>query len=232
MMTVAGGQLFFSADDGTRGAELWRYDGTKVELVRDIHAGGTSDPGPMIAIGSRVFFTADDGVHGRELWTSDGTAGGTRMVLDIWPGYDEGRPGEYVPIGNQFMFSADDGVHGTELWISDGTTQGTRLLRDIADGTTGGIADDSFPASFEPCAGLVYFSADDHRHGRELWSTDGTPQGTAMVGELWTGTAGSLPIDLTAVGDLLFFIADDGQRGKELWYYNPRNGAGDWPIYR
>ncbi|MGY6536766.1 MAG: ELWxxDGT repeat protein, partial [Pararhodobacter sp.] len=52
---------------------------------------------------------------------------------------------------------------------------------------------------------LVYFSADDGVHGRELWVTDGTPVGTRMVRDTAPGPQGGLPgyfsSDLTSLGD-------------------------------
>ena len=47
---------------------------------------------------------------------------------------------------------------------------------DIAAG-----ADSSLPDDFVDLDGVVYFSARDADHGRELWRTDGTPEGTSMV---------------------------------------------------
>jgi len=66
------GRLYFRANDGTRGHELWELDqaANATRLVADINPG--SD-GSFSGVGSAVFdgklyFYADDGVAGNELW--------------------------------------------------------------------------------------------------------------------------------------------------------------------
>jgi ELWxxDGT repeat protein len=93
-LTNVGGTLFFTADDGVNGRELWKSDGTAAGTVpvADIAPGpGSSDPTQLTAMGDVLFFAADDGVNGRELWRSDGTAAGTGLVADLVPGV--GTPG-------------------------------------------------------------------------------------------------------------------------------------------
>lgn len=47
----------------------------------------------------------------------------------------------------------------------------------------------SAPSEFVQVGDVAYFAADDGISGRELWRTDGTAAGTAMVKDLHTGTA-------------------------------------------
>jgi ELWxxDGT repeat protein len=64
----------------------------------------------------------------------------------------------------------------------------------------------------------VYFTAQERRHGRELWKSDGTTVGTALVKDIAPGEAFSnVPAEWTNVNGTLFFVADDGFRGFELW---------------
>ncbi|MEA2711374.1 MAG: hypothetical protein QOF78_3975, partial [Phycisphaerales bacterium] len=67
----AGGTVFFRADDGVQGSELWQSDGTAAGtfLVHDINAGSASaTPSMPVTTGGASYFAATDAVHGRELW--------------------------------------------------------------------------------------------------------------------------------------------------------------------
>lgn len=68
-----------------------------------------------------------------------------------------------------------------------------------------------------PFSGKVFFAADDGPHGRELWTSDGTEEGTQIVKDIYQGSVNSNPQDLYVVENLLFFIARDDIHGYELW---------------
>ncbi|MBT05202.1 MAG: hypothetical protein CMA92_05510, partial [Euryarchaeota archaeon] len=95
-LTAVGNTLFFTADDGINGNELWKSDGTlsSTVMVKDINSAEYSaNPQYLTAIGNILYFTADGGSNtGCELWRSDGTAYGTAMVKDINIGYSNGNP--------------------------------------------------------------------------------------------------------------------------------------------
>src|SRR5262249_9691681 len=58
--------LYFVADDGTHGRELWMtyVDSPSAVMVKDINSGsGSSNPGGLIPVGNSVYFSADDGTH-------------------------------------------------------------------------------------------------------------------------------------------------------------------------
>ena len=80
--------LYFRANDGVNGYELWKTNGTEsgTLLVKDINIGSTpSNATPKVIANNKLFIIANDGTNGSELWTSDGTAIGTTLVKDINP---------------------------------------------------------------------------------------------------------------------------------------------------
>ncbi|TIC88978.1 hypothetical protein E8D34_00135 [Nocardioides sp. GY 10113] len=168
-----------------------------------------------------LFFTVRNRRFGEELWVSDGTSGSTGMVKDIGPGRADGFDAAgydrspMAAAGGLVLFAGDDGVRGRQLWASDGTEAGTALVKEI--GSSAPPYYDEGPASLTGMGGAVYFSAEDEAHGHELWRSDGTEAGTALVKDLRPTEYDGYPRNLTAVGDRLFFTARDGVHGEELW---------------
>jgi ELWxxDGT repeat protein len=124
-------RLYFVADDGFHGREMWVTDGTTSDthmLIDLVPQTGSPDIYRITGDLSSVYFIADDGVHGYELWHTDGTNNGTVMLtnhngtMDAFnypqtaPATLDGYYGEIIAIGPMVYYSADDGVHGTELY--------------------------------------------------------------------------------------------------------------------
>lgn len=75
----------------------------------------------------------------------------------------------------------------------------------------------SDPHPFLKIGNIVYFSAYDGIHGRELWKSDGTPAGTILVKDIYPGESNSYPTHFSNLNGTLFFVANDGVHGYEIW---------------
>jgi ELWxxDGT repeat protein len=63
-------RLYFSADDGIHGRELWSFDGERATMVVDLLPGyeGGACPGALRVHGNALYFRGSDGTTGPELW--------------------------------------------------------------------------------------------------------------------------------------------------------------------
>jgi ELWxxDGT repeat protein len=203
-------KVYFTADDGTRGRELWVTDpadkaNTHVVYEHVPGPGATSinDPG-QVANGSILYYVpANDPVTGPEVWRTDGTQAGTRVVKDITPG----TGGVSVPV--PFALRGGLGIlRGSDVFASlDGTAAATTLL---------GTADlDGYGPNTPVVLGeRAYFAAGFTPFGQALWRTDGTPAGTTALsagGFDGTGaTSGNaMSQTLAVLGSKLVFFSRD-----------------------
>ncbi|HYV17548.1 MAG TPA: ELWxxDGT repeat protein [Verrucomicrobiae bacterium] len=208
---ASGGLMYFIANDGVHGFELWRTDGTSAGtfLLQDIQ------PGTNSAFGLETFFTLDGGAaggrfcfratndtSGGELWETDGTVAGTIMVSDILPGPGSGDPSNVTELNGQILFVGAGRQYDTELWKSDGTSFGTVLVKDLTPGFGSRIRQLTRAGNF------AYFQVDS-----QLYRSDGTAPGTVL---LHTFSDNGLAL----IGDLggnLLLLANDGANRPKLW---------------
>lgn len=195
-LTRSGDQVFFVANDGTHGRELWVTDGTTggTHLVRDIRVGAkSSHPGgnpvivdrpQLVDLNGTLFFTANDGTRANGVWRSDGTAAGTRFVANA-----PTRVYDMVARGTKVLYLAGG------LWATNGTT--TSLLKDAALGARG----------MWRVGGKVFFVMDRH-----LWKTDGTKAGTI---QLSSHTFDNNPGEFVAAGSKVTFT--ESADAEYLW---------------
>lgn len=218
-LTAVGATVFFSANDGINGNELWKSDGgaTGTVMVKDLTPGsGSTSFGAFATARGLLFFVADNGTAGAELWVSDGTAAGTFMLQDINTSTVVSGGASITAMAahnDLLLFNAYSPTYGNELWRSDGTTAGTFLLKDIYAGSSGSV-----PSNFKASGGHLYFTALTAANGLELWKTDGTVAGTVIVKDIFPGSASSVPSGLADINGMLYFsAAASSTEGAELW---------------
>jgi ELWxxDGT repeat protein len=98
-LTEYQGQLFFTADDGFVGTEVWVTQGTEIStgVLKDIGPGnesGYADAFGPEKLDGVLWFSAFDGGtnidHGVEMWRTLGTEAETQLVEDLNPGPQDG----------------------------------------------------------------------------------------------------------------------------------------------
>jgi ELWxxDGT repeat protein len=83
-MTNVSGMLYFRANNGATGTELWKSDGTSsgTVLVRDIRSGvNSSNPTSLTNVNGTLYFRANDGTTGNELWRASLNSPPTDITL-------------------------------------------------------------------------------------------------------------------------------------------------------
>jgi ELWxxDGT repeat protein len=161
------GTIYFTANDGVNGNEIWKSDGTEAGtvMIKDIAPGETSSwAGGFIAIGNVIYFMALE-AHGGipQLWKTDGTAAGTSRVTLNASAFVESR----TEFNGELYFTMDRDGRCDELWKIDGVTGNAVRLTDINRGAGGsGISE------LVNVNGRLFFTANDVVHGQELWVID------------------------------------------------------------
>src|SRR5207253_442632 len=143
-------------------------------------------------------FASDPSMY--SLWETDGTRAGTRVLGP--PSVFSILDGRVFAVGGgRIVFAAGQGRGDPErLWsLAPGTRRPVLLT---------GCPERCPAVSFDPAVVFhdrLYFAGLDARHGRELWTTDGTPQGTRRVADLCPGACDGGPVQLrVALGRLVF----------------------------
>ena len=195
------GTLYFIAD-----GKLWKSDGTDngTRMVKAVQGIGNDSDAPMVNVNDTLYFVASG-----HLWKSDGTLAGT-VDLKLPYAVNEST---LINVNDTLFFQATRSGY-VELWKTDGSVAGTVLVKSIVRGNEAL----SYMTNVD---GALFFAANDGVHGRELWRSDGTPEGTGIVMDVNSGAGGSSPMALTNVGGALYFLADEKGWGGELWRLGP-----------
>jgi ELWxxDGT repeat protein len=195
-LTTVGGKAYLlcrAARTEFAGLQLWVTDGsaagTSMLLERPYRGvSATQFPPPVVMGDGRVaVFVQKTTLDGSELWVSDGTIANTRFVTNVQAAqYTSTEIGFWL--NDRVVFKTGAGGFA----VTDGTATGTRT---IATGIYWGLT------PYARLGGWVYFLANRD----ELWRTDGTETGTAMVKDLNIPDGTGLPGELTVAGGRLYW---------------------------
>lgn len=215
-MHKIGDRLFFNANDGDHGQELWVSDGTEqgTYMVLDLVPGsdGSVPQWFMEDLQGAAIFQADNNDDGLDVYRSDGTAPGTTWVGEVNDGDDPIPNGTctfsfyyFEMMGDAVYFIGKNPTNQEALWKTNGTPAGTVKLKDVNIN------------EFEAVGSTLFFvgsATGQTIPGFDLWKSDGTVAGTIRLKDL----AGA--IFLTESNGKIFFQGEGTGGDEELWVSN------------
>lgn len=153
--TKVGNTIYFTANDGINGREVWKTNGTaaSTQMVKDITPGNASSlPQSLIEFNGFLYFLQTDGTNGRQVWKTDGTELGTVMLTSPQD-FTSVSSANFDKTSNKLFFSGFSPIYGNELFMLDENDQLT-MIADINPGIDG--SDPGFVIEFN---GYIYFTA-------------------------------------------------------------------------
>lgn len=199
-LMVYNNALYFSANDGLNGSELWKFDGTNATLAANINtstATAGSFPSNLCAHGDTLFLVANDGTNGSELYKYHSVSG-AELAADIKPGSGGSYPFHLYSYGNKLCLIAKN-TNGKELYVYE---NGAITEHDINPGTGDSQRFSSGKPYFNALNNILYFSAYEPVNGTELWSFDGI--NVTLQTDINFGANSSKVLKISIIADVLF----------------------------
>lgn len=198
------GLVYFTANNGTHGLELWRTDGTEANTAQfmDLRTGAASSvPSSFFVANGKLFFNATASNGSRGLYVTDGTLAGTTLLTSLHVDSPLGAVGTTVYYYKSGLMST-----AGEFWKTDGTPAGTLKI------ANGFLESDSGPSVVFD--NTVFFSAKSSLSSqRSLWKINSANDTILEVG------ASPLNVSLLTVsnGKMYFPASADGSLPTGLW---------------
>ncbi|MBI2258234.1 MAG: T9SS type A sorting domain-containing protein [Flavobacteriia bacterium] len=175
-------------------------------LFKDLIPGphpASSTPDDFMNVGNTMYFvtavsSTGSSLYNNQLWKSDGTVAGTVLLKDSLSVTNIAHPVKLRANANGILyFTVIDNpgcsVCAPELWKSDGTVAGTVMITTLDYTSYWGGGTGSEPTSFVASGNKLYFVFNNTDNDYELWTSDGTANGTFEIINLCESCSGVDP---------------------------------------
>jgi len=215
---VMDGYLYFAANDGKTGDQIWRTDGVShTEQVTDVLNGYISE---LTAVGHTLFFATKSGqTETLKLWKTDGSKAGTVTIKNITVNIPSNFILFATACNNLYFFAIYDDPTSTgyRVWRSDGTVEGTYATTDQIFQIRG-----SDVIHFAALDNAVYIVGTGDTFGQPqygLLKITGDPDQTEVVKIMGSMVQTNFQFGASKVfqGEAYFLLYEPNQRRQIIW---------------
>lgn len=229
-------RLYFFASAPESGYELWSTDGTEqgTTMLKDIYEGPEPSipqqqfysryPG-IVEFDNYLYFAANNWDYGEELWRTDGTEANTSLVMDFneGGGYFSSNPAHFHVFGDKMFLTAYKPDIKREAYILSHNNDLPEItfLGDICtdNSTLGDSWNNYSPLWHNKLVSFLnsfIFTWSDCSTGQELWTTNGTPEGTEKLFDFYAIGNGN-PSNYHVLQESMLLFTAYSEQGHGLW---------------
>ncbi|MFN8417062.1 MAG: T9SS type A sorting domain-containing protein [Cytophagaceae bacterium] len=176
----------------------------------------TQDRSMVVLSSTQLLHAGQTAMFGNNIWQTDGTTPNTSVFLSTSNPISGYSPTAITTALGKIFFIHQ--INSTKyLYVSDGTSAGTIRLCKLGSSSNTNLYEGMIN---EPkvANNRLFFFADSSATGIELWSTDGTFNGTSMIKDIISGSSSSISNPRsTVLNDKFYFTANNITNGGELW---------------
>ena len=207
--------IFFAADNGTDGTEIFRTDGTAAGtmMLKDINLKGDAYPKGFLIFKDELYFSASDGTN-EGLYKTNGTAAGTVLIKQMTLQINLTKP-EIIEYKDNLYFGVNGG-----LWKTDGTAAGTSKVATLTTSTFSQEVRD-----FVLFNSKIYFAGSTGSSETNLMESDGTAAGTKIVVDVFPNNDDGVAY-LGVANGKIYFKANYKTEGNGELYVSDGTAAG------
>lgn len=216
--------FFFTTGEEVGSKLLWQSNGTEegTKLIREAEA---RNP---VAFNSFHGTTSGEDLYFNMDWKKESAIArvdGATALAHVIRGFVSETNSYFTMDSGDVLFQGWGPDSGGELWRTGPTSDSCQLVLDIYPGPESSGLGDMHRFVSDPFGVMILFVAKSPDYGRELWTTDGTPEGTRLWKDLLDGAPSSNPYRLISEPGVLFFVAIGEGIGKEMWRYDANTDA-------
>jgi ELWxxDGT repeat protein len=214
---VLNGKVYFMADNGSNGFELWSTDGSSAGtyFVKDILKGNAdgfkANKSNLFEANGKLHLLASStlpSLGAENLYATQGTGATTSFLFNF-----ESEVIFRGSIGDKVILQSMG-----DIYLFDPQSEDITFVKQMIDPALGySYGYESYPSINGKIAFALRTYGGPTAEGNELWVSDGTEEGTTLLKDINPGTRDGVVETGIVLNNKLLFSGDDGVDGVELW---------------